>query len=201
MQYGAYFQSAITKTNACKGMQGNKACQRKSDAGREQKPCRCLETLVKTWAMDPLLKKRKKQGCAWSPRLRKMKSWLRWRPTVRSVPLFLAMFLFLWVTDLLQRQMAHADKSLSDATTQNLAPTLTPNLWRENAEPWEGQTEGRIRKAKDAGTFYSFSVREWCISPQFIYLRKEGDVCVMWSISGLFREHSVPDHRPYQSHS
>lgn len=46
MQYAAYFQSAITKTNACKGMQGNKACQRKSDAGQEQKLCHYLETSV-----------------------------------------------------------------------------------------------------------------------------------------------------------
>lgn len=154
---------------------------------------------LKTWAMDPLLTKQIKQGCVWALCYRKMKSWLRWRLTLRSAPSFLALFLFLRVIDLLQRQMAHADRLLSDATTQNLAPSLTPNLWREKRSLERDKQRADLGKQKMVVQLQF--LWEWCISPQFIYLGKEGDVCVMWSISGLFREHSVPDHRLYQSHS
>lgn len=119
---------------------------------------------LKTWAMDPLLKRQIKQGCVQALCLRKMKSWLRWRPTLRSVPLFLALFLFLWVIDLLQ-QMAHADKSLSDATTQNLAPTLTANLWREKLSLERDEQRAVLGKQKmvahstlSLGVMYFYSV-------------------------------------------
>lgn len=103
---------------------------------------------LKSWAMDTLLKKQIKQGCVRALWLRKMKSWLKWRPTLRSVPRFLALFLVLCMIDLLQRQMAHADKSLSDATTQNLVPTLTPNLWREKRHLQRDKQRAELGKQK-----------------------------------------------------
>lgn len=145
MQYGAYFQSAITKTNVCKGMQGNKACQRKCDAGWEQKLRHCLETSVeKNLSNEPFTSKADKTRLCPSAVFEEDETLVKMKAHTEKVhPLCLALFLFLWVIDLLQRQMAHADKSLSDATAQNLAPTLTSNLWREKNGALRGTNRGR----------------------------------------------------------
>lgn len=136
----------------------------------------------------------------------------RWEDALVSLPLLVHSCSLI---DSLEWQIVHADKSSHDNATQNRAGILTPNLWgepvtQERGMGWVGK--GVERSQRRSGwprrrrryTSLSLSGAASDEFPLSSFIQEGKETCAsVWCDPslGYSGEQSVPDHRPYQSHS